>query len=305
MVIYTGIIILVSIFSPFVGIISAIYYFSKINRQSSSELKKLTFIFLIFSLLLFIFKVINLDLFANLVIGILLTTLIFVKYYQKCLEQESEDFVQHRYTSAIIVAIIPNLVLVIVKNLFFFEYIKKDILNSISQIQSNLDNMFRLNADKIEIVEDMLASFQDIMINLNAGIWILTIATGLIIGALLVSKKLENNLWKFDKIKLGFEFQFILIIGLMLYILKAKIIAYNFLLLAGYIYLIQGVSVISYYLKVQQKKWHSSHKFIVPASIVIFSIIALSNYIILLTISIIGLLDSWLDFRKISMKELS
>ncbi|RLC48116.1 MAG: hypothetical protein DRH57_02820 [Candidatus Cloacimonadota bacterium] len=305
MVIYTGIIILVSIFSPFVGIISAIYYFSKINRQSSSELKKLTFNFLIFSLLLFIFKVINLDLFANLVIGILLTTLIFVKYYQKCLEQESEDFVQHRYTSAIIVAIIPNLVLVIVKNLFFFEYIKKDILNSISQIQSNLDNMFRLNADKIEIVEDMLASFQDIMINLNAGIWILTIATGLIIGALLVSKKLENNLWKFDKIKLGFEFQFILIIGLMLYILKAKIIAYNFLLLAGYIYLIQGVSVISYYLKVQQKKWHSSHKFIVPASIVIFSIIALSNYIILLTISIIGLLDSWLDFRKISMKELS
>lgn len=305
MIIYTGIIILVSIFSPFVGIISAIYYFSKINRQSSSELKKLTFIFLIFSLLLFIFKVINLDLFANLVIGILLTTLIFVKYYQKCLEQESEDFVQHRYTSAIIVAIIPNLVLVIVKNLFFFEYIKKDILNSISQIQSNLDNMFRLNADKIEIVEDMLASFQDIMINLNAGIWILTIATGLIIGALLVSKKLENNLWKFDKIKLGFEFQFILIIGLMLYILKTKIIAYNFLLLAGYIYLIQGVSVISYYLKVQQKKWHSSHKFIVPASIVIFSIIALSNYIILLTISIIGLLDSWLDFRKISMKELS
>ena len=305
MVIYTGIIILVSIFSPFVGIISAIYYFSKINRQSSSELKKLTFIFLIFSLLLFIFKVINLDLFANLVIGILLTTLIFVKYYQKCLEQESEDFVQHRYTSAIIVAIIPNLVLVIVKNLFFFEYIKKDILNSISQIQSNLDNMFRLNADKIEIVEDMLASFQDIMINLNAGIWILTIATGLIIGALLVSKKLENNLWKFDKIKLGFEFQFILIIGLMLYILKAKIIAYNLLLLVGYLYLIQGVSVISYYLKVQQKKWHSSHKFIVPASIVIFSIIALSNYIILLTISIIGLLDSWLDFRKISMKELS
>jgi hypothetical protein len=195
---------------------------------------------------------------------------------------------KHNYEVAILGGSAPGLLYIVCKNLFFFDYIRKQWEQNNQLILNNLEKMF--SPERLETMLPTISKMQNLLLNGNAAIWMFGIVIGLSIGALIFSKKIEQPKWKFDSVNFPYFLQGGVVIGLILFILNQRVASYNVLAICGFFYLIQGYSLL-YFLS---RKIFQRNKFLG----ILILLLPLFSYIILTIISIFGLLDNWVHFRK-------
>ncbi|MCD6101597.1 MAG: hypothetical protein J7J77_00895 [Candidatus Cloacimonetes bacterium] len=293
MILRVILIAIVSIFSPLIGLILAVPYFSKkiltensnfINigsKKSYSTLLILLSVFTISLLLLSIIKLLNWQHGLEVWISVGLSSIIFANVLQRL----------KNYETAIVCGALPGFLYIAIKNLFFFNSIKLQLETSNKILLENTEKLF--SPETVENMMPHILKVQNIMLNGNAAIWMLGIILGLFIGSLILSKRLEQLRWDFGLVNFPFYLQIAIVVGLILFILKLRIISYNLLAICGFFYLIQGYSLLYYFVK---KAFRKSVFFGI-----ILLIIPLLNFYLLIIISILGLLDTWIHIRKFSL----
>jgi len=192
-----------------------------------------------------------------------------------------------KYETAFLTALVPGLLFIGLKNLFFFPYIKLLAEENNQQFMSSIENVF--SPEMMESMYPTLETVKNIMIYGNASLWMVGIVIGIFVGAFIFSKR-SSLKWHFNKIKFHYYVQLGVALGLILFIIKFRVIGYNVLFIVGLLYLIQGYSVLYCYVESMMKR----SKFLG----IVMLIIPIFSYILLLVITIVGLLDNWLPLRK-------
>jgi len=192
-----------------------------------------------------------------------------------------------KYETAFLTALVPGLLFIGLKNLFFFPNIKLLAEESNQLFMSSIESVF--SPEMMESMYPTLESMKNIMTYGNASLWMVSIVVGIFVGALIFSKR-SSLKWYFNKIKFPYYVLLGVALGLVLFIIKFRAISYNVLFIVGLLYLIQGYSVLYCYVESMMKR----SKFLG----IVMLIIPIFSYILLLVITVAGLLDNWLPLRK-------
>ncbi|MBN2017391.1 MAG: DUF2232 domain-containing protein [Candidatus Cloacimonetes bacterium] len=287
MILYCVLIAVVALFSRFFALLIAVPFVTKLifvtdgqeieTTSKSPALLQYLGIFTAICALLVIVNVLPLIQAFEIWISVGVSPLVFASALLK----------YKKYEPAFLLTMIPGLLFIGLKNLFFFPFIKLVAEESTQLFLSSIENVF-----SPEMLESMYPTFekmQNMMIYGNASIWMTSIVFGVFFGALLFSRR--NSLkWHFNSIKFPYYIQIGIAIGLILFIIKFRAFSYNVLFIVGLILLIQGYSVLYCYVEAILNR----SKFLG----IIMLIIPLFSYILLLVISVAGLLDNWLPLRK-------
>ena len=304
MILQVVLIAVVSIFSPLIGLILAIPYFAKKiipensnviiegDKNSNSliqsyfltgqtSLISLIGIFTASLLLLLVIKFLSLQRLVEVWVAVGLASVIFSSVLQKL----------KKYEFAILYASLPGFVFISIKNLFFFNSIKEQLEQSQQLLLENIEQMF--SPEMLENIMPSLIKMQNMFLNGNAAIWMFGTILGIFIGALILSNKLNWLRWNFDSVNFPFYLQIAIAVGLILFIFKLKIASYNMLVICGFFYLIQGYSLLFFFMKRTFRR-----TFFLG---IVLLIIPFFNYYLLIIISIFGLLDTWIHFRELTL----
>ena len=295
MILQVALIAVVSIFSPLIGLIISIPYFAKKilpenpniasiqSKKSHSTPIILLEIFTVSLLVLFVIKILSWQRGLEVWVSVGLASVIFALILQKL----------KNYEFAILYAALPGFVFISIKNLFFFNSIKEQLEQSQQLLLENIEKMF--SPEMLENMMPTVIKVQNIFLNGNAAILMFGIILGLLIGALILSTKLEWLRWNFDSVNFPFYLQIAIAIGLILFIFKLRIISYNLLVICGFFYLIQGYSLLYFFMKRTFRRSYFLG--------IVLLIIPFLNYYLLIIISIFGLLDTLIHFRKYALAE--
>jgi len=286
MILFCVLIVIVALFSRLIALLIAVPYvarlvFSDIEQeiphttQSPALLRYLVIITAICAVLVVV-KVLPLMQALEIWVSIGATPIVFASALQK-----------YKFEIAFLIASSPALIYIILKNLMFFPQIKLVIEESNQLFMSSLEKM--LSPEMMESMYPTLESIKSIMLNGNAAVWMISAIGGLLFGALIYFRK-KSHEWHFRDLKFPYYLQLGLVVGLVLFIFKIKIISYNVLFIVGLFYLIQGYSVLYCYVE----SILSRNKFLG----IVMLVIPIFSYILLLVITFAGLLDNWLPIRK-------
>ncbi|MGC9336658.1 MAG: DUF2232 domain-containing protein [Candidatus Cloacimonadia bacterium] len=192
---------------------------------------------------------------------------------------------QQRYEIAILGGAVPGLFYITIKNLFFFDSIKAMYEDALSKSMESLESFVAPGQ-----LETILPKMEKIMLYGNASIWMFGIIIGLAIGALIFSYRVPFPKWNYHIVRFPPVLWFGIIAGLILVILRQQVIGFNLLAICGAFYLIEGYSVLYFFIK----NFYENHK--VLGTIIL--IIPLLSIIVLGAVALLGLIDNLVNIRK-------
>lgn len=286
MILFCVLIVIVALFSRLIALLIAVPYVNRLilpekgqeiqdTSQSSALLRYLIIVTGICAVLVVV-NVLPLMQALEVWVSIGACPIVFASALQK-----------HNFEIAFLIATAPAVIYIGLKNLIFYPQIKIVIEESNQFFMSSLEKMF--SPEMMESMYPTLQSIQNIMLYGNAAIWMISVVAGILFGALIYFRK-NSHKWHFRDLKFPYYLQLGLVVGLVLFIIKFRIVSYNVLFIVGLFYLIQGFSVLYCY----TEKIMVRNKFL---GIVIL-VIPFFSHILLLVITFAGLLDNWLPIRK-------
>jgi hypothetical protein len=178
---------------------------------------------------------------------------------------------------------------------FFRNWIFAPTLSSISQQMTPMYETYLKRIPSLNISKDAVNWVQQTMLNYQSAIWGSIQVAGVFLGILLFNKtSLTQHPVRF--IKLPYEVVLLMIaaLGLTLYPVT-RLYGTNLLICMSMIYLIQGTAVLCFAWGGFFAKARLLRTFLIMAIIL--------NYPVLILIALIGLLDVWFDFRKLTLME--
>jgi len=178
---------------------------------------------------------------------------------------------------------------------FFRNWLFAPTLASISQQMTPMYETYLKRIPSLNVNMNAISWVQQIMLNYQSAIWGSIQAAGIFFGFLLFNK---TSLMKqpVRMIKLPYELIFLFIAALALALYPVtRLYGINLLICMSVIYLIQGTAVLSFAWGDFFSKARLLRTFLIMAIIL--------NYPVLILIALIGLLDVWFDFRKLTLME--
>lgn len=199
------------------------------------------------------------------------------------------------YFFAIISAYGFNLVLAVLKQLLGGKLIRENVSFVIDNYRQLVATSMQNNPEQLNFALQLLETTREIFTTYYISVWSLSIISGLYLGTLIVSK---NSIlkWQHRLIRLPYESVYFLLVALLLFLIPSgRVLGINALLILAPLFLIEGISVLDFYLG----------DFLKKTKILLFLLIVsmVFNYFILSLIALLGLLDIWFDFRKIENME--
>jgi len=202
---------------------------------------------------------------------------------------------RHKYTyiNSLIIVTVYNSIYAYTRFLIF----ENTIVNLLSESMTQMREMWQnLLADRPELLQNFLElseKSREIMLSNNIAIWVVTISLALYIGLLIFSRKVDVK-WDHKRTRIPFYFVYILIIGLVLTLIpQSRLAGGNILVILSLLYLIQGIAMLDYFMG----SFFRKHKLLM----IVFIIIILINIYLLGLIILFGIVDNWLNLRKLSI----
>jgi len=285
----------VSFISPLLGLMLAIPFtgyicglsgkngFLPTKKELSTKLTKVIIFHILILLILFVIGIISLLSAVEIFIAVGLTAVLFnyIIYLNK------------DYILALITAILPGFFYIILKNILIFDLIKTEVEQANQLFYDSMNSV--LSPEMMETAEQTIKLMQDVLIQGNPAIWMFSIIAGATIGALIFSKKSEVFKWNFARVRMPYQLQFLVALALILFILQLRIYSVNLLVICGFLYLIQGYSLLYFYILPLLAK----NKILA----IIILILPIFSYFILITLAFIGLIDNWINMRKFALNK--
>ena len=273
--------VIIATISPFWGLIF-------ILASGGKYQEKIYIFFAFFSgivVILSIASIIDIITLSDLIVGVVATSLLFFWSL----------FRTFNYTRSIMAAFFFNIVYSIARQLIFGKAFIENVTQAIGQYKEFITSAFRNSVEQMNLALKITERFKEIFTTFYAGIWIFTVVLALYFGSLLFSRKSIMK-WEHKTIRLPFFLIYFLIISLVLFLMPGtKNIGINSLLMLSPLFLIQGISILDFY-------WGNFFK---KSKFLLFLLILsmVINYFILTLVALMGLLDIWFNFRKISIME--
>ncbi len=180
------------------------------------------------------------------------------------------------------------------KALLFGKYYHEMISGSFD-VFMNLIKEGDYTQEQMQAIIDFWTNFKAFFLSYYPSVWILTMIIGVYLGALILSRRI-NMSWVHKRLRMPFPLVFLLIAGLVMFLIpQAKIIGGNVLIALAGLFLIEGAAILDFY---WGKMFRESR---VLSFILIFAIL-LNSYMLGLIV-LMGIFDMWFDFRKITKLE--
>ncbi|MDP8202990.1 MAG: DUF2232 domain-containing protein [Candidatus Tenebribacter mawsonii] len=282
MILLAVISVVIATLSPFWGLIFIIAFSGKYQKNRN------LFYYVYFGLLilLFLLRIIDVISFMNLLIGVGLTSALYLWSLQRTIN----------FINAIISVFFLNISFAVLRMFIFGKQYAEIIAEEIVTYKEFLNQSFQNNTEQLTLLLDFTDTFQRIFTKYYVGIWVFTIVLAIYIGTIFLSKKGSLN-WVHRKIRMPFYLIYILIAALAGFLLPSThTFGINALIMIAPLFLIQGISILDFY-------WGDFFK---RSKILLFLLIVsmVFNYFILILVALIGLTDIWFNFRKIDMEEI-
>ncbi|HHE37462.1 MAG TPA: DUF2232 domain-containing protein [Candidatus Cloacimonetes bacterium] len=275
--------VLISAFSPVLGLIFIIAYSGKYQESKKEGLFYL--IFLITTLIFLSMNIIDAVRLSDIIIGIGMASYLFFKL-------KSRNF---DYAMIIIYVFLYSTIYGLFRHLVLGKKLLETVSVAFEQSRELIIASFQNNPDQINVFLDVLEKSRIFLENFNISIWIAGIVAATYLGALILSKRAGSN-WKHNEIRLPFFLIYFLIIVLVLVLLpKTKVVGLNGILMVAPLFLIQGISILDFY----WGNFFSKSKFLLYLLIFAMAL----NLPLLVLVSLVGMFDIWFDFRKIKITE--
>ena len=274
--------VVIATLSPFWGLIFIVVYSGKYQEKRNLFYS----VYFGFVVLLFLFKVVDIISFLDLLIGVGLTSALYLWSLRRTLN----------FINALISVFFLNIIYAVLRLIIFGKYYAELIAEAIGKYKELIIQSFQNNDEQLTLALEFTEIFQDIFTKYYVGIWVFTIVFAIYIGSLFLSKK-GSLKWEHRKIRMPFYLIYILIAALAGFLLpSSQTSGINALIMIAPLFLIQGISILDFYWGDFFKK----SKFLL--FLLIFSMVF--NYFILILVALIGLTDIWFNFRKIDMEEI-
>ncbi|HPR16892.1 MAG TPA: DUF2232 domain-containing protein [Candidatus Cloacimonadota bacterium] len=267
--------------SPFWGLIVIITYGGKYRDQ----FYRFLIFFLVAEVLLKVLNIVDFLTFTDVFFVVGAATLLYFSIYKR------NGF----HLAAILAAYVLNIVYAVIRHLVFGTMITENIGKMINTYRDMLENTWQSNSDQLAVALQILESSRQIFAKYYLGIWLLSIAFGLYCGTLIFSKQ-NIQKWHHKLIRLPYEMVYLVIATLVMFLIpNTRDLGINLLLILAPLFLIQGISILDFF-------WGN---FFRKSKLLLFLLIisVVFNYFILSLIALFGLLDIWLNFRKIRVME--
>ncbi len=236
-------------------------------------------------IILSIVSIIDIITLSDLIVGVGATSLLFFWSL----------FRTFNYIRSMIIAFFFSIAYSVARQWIFGKAFIENVNQAIEQYKEFITSAFQNSAEQMSLALEITESFKEIFTTFYAGIWVLTVVLALYFGSLLFSRK-NIMKWKHRTIRMPFYLIYLLIVGLVLFLMPGtKNIGINSLLMLSPLFLIQGISILDFY-------WGNFFK---KSKFLLFLLILsmVINYFILTLVALMGLLDIWFNFRKISIME--
>lgn len=282
-----------SIFSPLIGLLLAIPFTGNIlgmsgknsylppEQEINKNLGKILTIHLLILVILTAIGILNILVAFEILIAVGVTAAVFAYLLYK-----EKDFVH-----SILLASLPGFVYIVLKNVFYYEIIKAEIDQANQIFSGSMSSM--LSPETMESMQQSLQFMQDLLLQGNVAIWMFSIIAGIIIGALIFSRKSPVLKWDFAQVSFPFYLQLLVAISLLFFIMNLRVYSLNLLAICAYLYLLQGYSVLYFFVRSVLNK----NKFLGIGIL----IIPIFSYFLLISLALIGLVDNWINFRKFAI----
>lgn len=276
--------ILITLFSPFLGQIYVVGVVGK-NLYDKKKLNYYYGIVVFVVSLLVLLKVVSLVVALNMFMVLLLSPYVFFATFERLSNIEAS------ITTSGVLNIIYG---------FILNYLVKK--NYITEIKSTFD-LFRetvassdYNAEMRNLMVENINSIQRIFSEYLSVIWAFFMILAIFFGAIILAKTTKEISWDFSKVKWPFQSIYVLIVSMLFVLYPVTFqLGIKFLVIMITIYLIQGISILSFF----WKDYFVRSKFLLTILIVAI----LFNPYLLLLIGFVGLFDIWFNFRKIDIVE--
>jgi hypothetical protein len=178
---------------------------------------------------------------------------------------------------------------------FFRNWIFAAHLSVISQQTAPLYESYMNRIPNLKLTPDIIASVQNIILTYQTAIWGSMHIAAAFFGFLLFNRTSTLKYpVRFIRLPYPLVYGMILAIGMFLYP-ATRVIGTNLLICMSMLYLIQGTAVLSFV-------WGGFFaKARLLRTMLIMAIIL--NYPVMILIALIGVLDVWFNFRKLTFKE--
>lgn len=273
--------VIIATISPFWGLIF-------ILASGGKYQERIYIFFAVFSgivVILSIASIIDIITLSDLIVGVGATSLLFFWSL----------FRTFNYIRSMMAAFFFSVVYSAARQLIFGKAFIENVNQAIEQYKEFITSAFQNSAEQMNLALEITESFKKIFTTFYAGIWVCTVVLAIYFGSLLFSRK-NIMKWKHRTIRMPFFLIYFLIVGLVLFLMPGtKNIGINSLLMLSPLFLIQGISILDFY----WGNFFKKSKFLL--FLLIFSMVI--NYFILTLVALMGLLDIWFNFRKISIME--
>lgn len=282
MILIAVISVVISTLSPFWGLIFILAFSGKYQEKRSLFFS----VYFGFVALLFLFSVLDVISVIDLLIGVGLTSALYLWSLHRTLN----------YINALISVFFLNIIYAILRLVIFGKKYAEIITEVIEKYKEFITQSFQNNNEQLTLALNFTETFQVVFTKYYVGIWVFTIVLAIYIGSLLLSRK-GSLKWEHKQIRMPFYLIYILIVTLTSFLLpKMQTAGINALIMITPLFLIQGISILDFY----WGDFFKRSKFLL--FLLIFSMVF--NYFILILVALVGLTDIWFNFRKIDMEEI-
>ena len=275
--------LLLVLLSPFLGLIFILAVGGRRLLRDRDSNSLFFAALVIATVVLFITKAISILEVGDVIGGIVIVTWIFFRVLRERLD----------YQKAFLVAGLVQLSYSAVRTLTFGSIYRERIQTLFAGYDSIMKTTFLgTSAGAREQLVPLIEQMKSILIDYQSAIWSLTMLLAMYLGALFLSKKLDVK-WEHRKIRFPFWISYFVIGALALAILPTtRVLGLNALVMMSVFFVIQGLAITDY--------WSGS--FLKSNRIAMIAIIFLMivNVFFAIMIALLGLIDYWLDIRKIN-----
>ncbi len=274
-----------AIFSPFVSLFFIINISSDFVYKKAYDLYVFFTVFAVCIGAMYLGKLINFHTLTDSIFGVAVVGLSFHFFFRTGFS----------YERALLLCFLLNIGYGLIRVTLFSGPLQKELELVFQQNSNFLQQNFSGDKEQLTLLQNSFTSLKAFILQHQFALWAIFMELSAYLGALWFSKKFFLK-WNHQLIRWNNNIIWYFVMGLVLYLYpQTKSTGLDLVLIVSVLFLLQGFAIVDFFLGrfLRQSKW----------MMFFFVIFLILNYFALLIIVLVGLLDFWVNFRKLSIME--
>jgi len=196
----------------------------------------------------------------------------------------------HNHTKALYYGFLGQIAYGIFRTRYFSEIYRERIGTLFTGYESLMGSSIAENGNgQFDLIMEQL---QKIMIDYQMAIWTISMIFAVYIATLFLAKRIPVK-WQHHFIRFPYSVVYIFMAALLLAIIPStRLFGLNCVMIVAAVLLIQGLAILDFWCK----KYLKNSRFVLLAAVILMFF----NVFFAVMVSLLGLIDNWLDIRKIN-----